>query len=123
MKTYAHADDCVPQLSLRSVALVLLRLLAIDRLDLGVAARVKLLAAGDAAAARATSAKALRHFAPTSSFPLLDHVGDEFFHLEGGGIVARDAAELRRVRFHRRMLVDHFPNAYEAALAAAAGAA
>ena len=123
VKTYAHADDCVPQLSLRSVALVLLRLLAIDRLDLGVAARVKLLAAGDAAAARATSAKALRHFAPTSSFPLLDHVGDEFFHLDGGGIVARDAAELRRVRFHRRMLVDHFPNAYEAALAAAAGTA
>ena len=119
-RTFVHDNDCVPTLSLRSVAVVLEALLAVDAAEIGAKERLRLLAAGDASECKAALAAARPKTSDLAEeFPHLAHVGP-VFHLRDGALFKTQFPA--SIYLHPRMVLDHLQSHYEEALANAAKA-
>lgn len=116
-----NADDCVPTLSLRSVARLLMRAAHVDGLPLSPAERLAALHGSSEIfeAALRDAPVPDEHDVDDNNLASLALVGD-VYHLDGGRLVGRHKDEFVRVRLHPRMLLDHLPHTYEHALASAA---
>lgn len=114
-----NAEDCVPTLSLRSVARLLLRAAHVDGLPLSPADRLAALHGSSESLEAALRDTPLPEEHDDDGLASLALVGD-VYHLHDGRLVGRHKDEFARVRLHSRMLLDHLPHNYEHALASAA---
>ncbi|KAJ8599930.1 hypothetical protein CTAYLR_002879 [Chrysophaeum taylorii] len=110
VRVVVNDNDCVPSLSLASVAELLVRAANVDALSLTLRERVALIANQDARALKGVVTDGPSTIAP------LALVGD-VFHIRGRELLTPPASLFDRITVHRRMILDHFPHNYEYALA------
>uniref|UniRef100_A0A7S3JQJ2 sn-1-specific diacylglycerol lipase n=1 Tax=Aureoumbra lagunensis TaxID=44058 RepID=A0A7S3JQJ2_9STRA len=118
---FIHGNDCVPSLSLHSVAHLLLQLARIDALPLDAHSRLRILATYDVDALKAALESTDQNLSlyfdaqQCSSDDLLQLyvVASTAFHLHKDGSFSNFNNKLvPSIQFHPRMVIDHFPNHY-----------